>query len=248
MSNQYKYQDKLSAKARQLIESLLLGGVDVQPEPVMFRDYMVRLALNQRGTINIYYSAKRDLYTLKLQGVQDATLTAQIEKRWKALSPASEEPKTQATRSKVQAGYCAYVDGSYINGYVGYGAVILHDGQEVQRLFGPVTAHTQQRQVVGELAATMQVLKWCEEEAVSHIVIYYDYTGIERWATNRWQANNPATQHYKRTVQASPVHVKWQKVKSHSGDNWNDVADGLAKQAAISQLVAQQGNVDGENC
>ncbi len=88
---------------------------------------------------------------------------------------------------------------------------------------------------MGELHATMQVLRWCEKNNVLDIEVFYDYEGIQKWAAGEWRANNAATQHYQQTVQASPVRVIWRKVKSHSGVRWNDVVDELAKQGAQAQ-------------
>jgi ribonuclease HI len=60
--------------------------------------------------------------------------------------------------------------------------------------------------------------------------IFYDYAGVENWATKRWQAKNEFTQAYAAFVRESGIRVYWHKVKSHSGDYWNDRADELAKQ------------------
>src|SRR5690606_17533644 len=153
---------------------------------------------------------------------------AQIESCWYGDS-------TSSIELLANEGYQAYVDGSYINGSVGYGAVILHKNQEIKRFSGSVEHDVEQRQVVGELQATVQVLMWCEENDILDIEIFYDYEGIQKWAAGEWRANNAATQHYQQTVQTSPVRVTWQKVKSHSGVHWNDVVDKLAKKGALAQ-------------
>ena len=56
-----------------------------------------------------------------------------------------------------------YVDGSFINGATGYGAVILRNGQVVDELSGPVDASEVDgtRQVAGELIAVKEALNWC---------------------------------------------------------------------------------------
>lgn len=128
--------------------------------------------------------------------------------------------------------YEAYVDGSYINGKVGYGAVLLRDAQVVQEFSGAVYEDTESRQVVGELVATMQVLDYCQQQGIEQVRIVYDYKGVEQWATGGWKANKPLTQRYAAFVRECPVRVSWQKVKSHSGNSWNDRADALAKQGA----------------
>src|SRR5690606_17105641 len=81
---------------------------------------------------------------------------------------------------------------------------------------------------------TMRVMAWCTEHNVSEIEIFYDYNGIEMWATGAWQANNPATKQYQQYMNEIDVTIQWHKVKSHTGNYWNDVADELAKKAALS--------------
>jgi ribonuclease HI len=126
--------------------------------------------------------------------------------------------------------YIAYVDGSYLYGKVGYGAVLLNDDTVVAEFSGEVTHNKDSRQVTGELVATMKVLEYCQDNNIPQVEIIYDYKGIKEWATGGWKANKTLTQNYVAFVKKSPVKVKWTKVKSHSGDKWNDRADELAKQ------------------
>lgn len=224
----YKCEEELREKAQTFIQILLQAGIAVEPYPAMFRDYMVKLAVNGAGHISIFYSPKQQTFSLKLHELRDTRLMPQIEACWHGNS-------VDVTESLSGEGYQAYVDGSYINGFVGYGAVILHQDQEIEQFWGSVEHDVEQRQVVGELQATMQVLAWCEENNIGDIEIFYDYEGIQKWATGEWRANNAATQYYQRTVQSSPVRVTWQKVKSHSGVRWNDVVDKLAKKGALAQ-------------
>lgn len=224
----YKYEEELRKEAETFIEKLSRAGLDVEPHPTMFRDFLVKLAVRNAGVINIYYSPKQGTFSLKLHELHDRQLAAQIEALWN-------DDTSQTAESLPGQEYQAYVDGSYIDGAVGYGAVILHLGQEINRFSGSVEQDTEQRQVVGELQATMQVIAWCEQNNITEIDIFYDYEGIEKWATGAWRAKNTATQHYQDTVQASSVQVRWHKVVSHTGDHWNDIVDGLAKQAALSR-------------
>lgn len=128
---------------------------------------------------------------------------------------------------------CAYVDGSYLDGRVGYGALLLEDGETQKEFSGSVHEHTDAHQVAGELVATMQVLEYCHAHHISHIEIYYDYLGIEMWATGKWKTNTTLTREYARFINQSPVKIRWKKVKSHSGNTHNDRADELAKQGAL---------------
>lgn len=129
-----------------------------------------------------------------------------------------------------------YVDGSWMAGRVGYGAAILKDGQLVHELFGPIadadTGGT--RQVAGELFAVGHALRWCQAKGISQVAIYYDYAGIEAWAEGRWKAKKPITQRYAKFIRGlkGTMAIRWHKVAAHSGNEWNDYVDELAKRGA----------------
>ena len=138
------------------------------------------------------------------------------------------------------AEYQIYVDGSFINGATGYGAVILKNGKVVDELSGSVAVSevNETRQVAGELVAVKEALNWCRAHSVKEVSIYYDYLGIEKWATGQWKTNQPLTKDYARFVRESPIKIRWHKVNSHTGDRWNDRADALAKQGAAPMKPA----------
>ncbi len=127
-----------------------------------------------------------------------------------------------------------YVDGAFYEGRIGYGVVILRGGEVVAELSGPAPAEMDSaiRQVAGELAATMQAMNWCIQNGVSEATVYFDYNGIQMWATGQWKTNTPDTRAYAAFMRACPVRVKWQKVAAHTGVQWNERADQLAKQGA----------------
>lgn len=127
-----------------------------------------------------------------------------------------------------------YVDGSFINGATGYGVVILRNDIVIDELSGAVDAGDVNgtRQVAGELIAVKEALKWCRAHSVDEIDLYYDYLGIEKWATGQWKTNQPLTREYAQYVRACPIKIHWHKVASHTGDRWNDRADALAKKGS----------------
>lgn len=53
------------------------------------------------------------------------------------------------------------------------------------------------------------------------------------WATNKWSANNEMTQMYKDKMEKyrKEIKITFNKIKSHSNDKYNDIADLLAKKA-----------------
>ena len=145
----------------------------------------------------------------------------------------------------IVAEYQIYVDGSFINGATGYGAVILKNRKVVDELSGTVAISEVKdtRQIAGELVAVKEALNWCRAHSVTEVSIYYDYLGIEKWATGHWKTNQPLTREYARFVSECPVKIRWHKVSSHTGDRWNDRADALAKQGAgaVAPLVSESG-------
>ncbi|MGB7340997.1 MAG: RNase H family protein [Phototrophicaceae bacterium] len=232
----YPYEKLLRAKAELFINQMQSQlGYDAQIDPKSYREYSVGVKLgDMSGKAVIYYSPKKQTYKLVNQGV-DKSISEMIMTVWDTMADTTSTPKKQALETPKTA-YQAFVDGSYHaqKKTVGYGAVILHDEQEQARLSGRVHQFTESHQIGGELEATMQVIRWCEDHDIAEIDIYYDYKGIEMWATRRWKTEKPISQNYKKFMQATAVKVHWHKVKSHTGVHWNEVADDLAKQGTLS--------------
>jgi ribonuclease HI len=127
----------------------------------------------------------------------------------------------------------AYVDGSYRDGKVGWGAVIVRNEEVYKELNGTLSEEKVEgtRQVAGELKAVLEVLSWCKKNKVDEITIYFDYMGIKCWVTGEWKAKKNITQKYRDYVKKAGIKIEWVKVKSHSGDKFNDMADELAGSA-----------------
>lgn len=141
--------------------------------------------------------------------------------------------KPEAERIPVHA----WVDGSYLQGRVGYGAVVLQDGEVVAELFGEVTdpVAIQSRQVGGELRAVMEAVRWCRRNGVQEMAVFFDFLNLEKWAIGAYKTNNDMTKAYKAYMDRSPVRIVWNKVESHTGVEWNDYADRLAKRGAAGE-------------
>lgn len=130
----------------------------------------------------------------------------------------------------------AYVDGSYniTTKVFGYGIVMFHNGKEYhlsQSYANPEMAVM--RNVAGEIYGSMAAMEYAVLHNISHLTIYYDYMGISKWCTGEWKANKEGTIAYKKYYEKvrKKVNIKFQKVKGHSGDQYNDLADSLAKKA-----------------
>lgn len=137
----------------------------------------------------------------------------------------------------VEGGLIAYVDGSFNKRTFeyGYGCVLI-DGQKViEKLNGKGnnSHYVNMRNVAGEILGATHAITYAIEHQYSSICIYYDYEGIENWATHSWKANKVGTQTYQKFIDESQkkIHIYFIKVLAHSGDLYNDMADQLAKNA-----------------
>lgn len=127
--------------------------------------------------------------------------------------------------------YKVYVDGSYKDGRVAWGLLIIK-ADEIYASFSGVFSNEEgenSRQVAGELKAVEEAVFWAKENKVAVLDIYYDYDGIKYWVTGEWKAKKNLTKKYKDFILNSKVKLNFYKVKSHSGDKYNDMADKLAK-------------------
>lgn len=134
----------------------------------------------------------------------------------------------------------AYVDGSFMNNMYGSGYVLFDEAQPdktfTSGFAGKEKAYTQFRNVAGELLAVMGVvegLRPCQAD-VDSLTIYYDYEGVEKWVTREWKATKKLTVLYRDYMLCAPFPVKFVKVKAHSGNKYNEMADQLAKEAILN--------------
>lgn len=130
----------------------------------------------------------------------------------------------------------AYVDGSYNikTKEFSYGAVIFFKEQEIKlnEKFNN-EEDAKMRNVAGEIYGSMRAMRFCIENNIKELILYYDYAGIENWCTGAWKTNKPGTTAYKEYYDKvkQSVKIAFRKVKGHSGNEYNDMADRLAKDA-----------------
>ena len=146
----------------------------------------------------------------------------------------SKEDTTKRIYSSSEA--IAYVDGCFNEDTNEYscGVVIFYDGGEehLSQKFNDPDLATM-RNVAGEIEGAKRAIKFCIDNKIPSIDIFYDYEGIEKWCTGAWKANKPGTIEYKKYYNSVKdiLKITFVKVKGHSGDTYNDLADSLAKAA-----------------
>ncbi len=128
----------------------------------------------------------------------------------------------------------AYVDGSYNGSCVSYGAVIIDcNGESHYGACFDDAELSLMHNVGGEIFGALFAMKEATIRNCSRLVICYDYQGISAWALGQWQAKTPFTQYYRNQAQhyLQQMDIEFVKIKSHSGDYYNNLADRLAKEA-----------------
>lgn len=130
----------------------------------------------------------------------------------------------------------AYVDGSFdeVSGCYGSGLIIFFGKEEVRishKYDNPSMASM--RNVAGEIMASVEAMRYCLSIGIKELTIYHDYEGIAKWPTGAWKTEKDGTKAYKDFYDkvSDRLDVKFVKVKGHSGDEYNEVADYLAKEA-----------------
>ena len=177
-----------------------------------------------------------------------AFLTREEAKDFVSSSESSLPHRTKGAKRSPSSTIEIWVDGSCIPGsdgslHLGWGLLVKESGREIHRDKGhdiPQSAIAH-RNVAGEVLGILKALEWCQAQEITEVTIYFDYQGLENWATGAWRAKLPFTQSYAKAIQASGITIHWVKVKAHSGDPENDIVDQLAKEAARSWMEDNAG-------
>ena len=162
----------------------------------------------------------------------NSSIVKKIEKEIETTAPSISDILSDATSDIM----VAYVDGSYEHSLkeFSYGAVIAYKGKEYH--FGEKMSDeslVSMRNVAGEIKGAEFAMKFAKEHNCNTLYIYHDYEGISKWCLGEWNANKEGTKAYQKLFQSiqEDVTIHFVKVKGHSNDTYNDLADTLAKKA-----------------
>ncbi len=138
----------------------------------------------------------------------------------------------------------AFVDGSYdaTEEKSAFGAIIISFGGNKDTLYKAFTKKLEQdfialRNVAAELEGVKEAINWAITYKKKKITIFYDYEGIEKWATNEWKAKKNITKKYVSFIQEKKqnIDIEFIKVLAHSGIELNEEVDKLAKSALLAK-------------
>lgn len=131
--------------------------------------------------------------------------------------------------------YKIYCDGSYDaeTKIAGYGIVVLQNNEVIYTKNDSFPDEFGSRNVTGEIHGVIEALAYCKEQNINDVEILYDYAGIESWAKGEWAANKSVSKYYVNELQTKykNMDIKFTKVPAHSGVEYNELADRLAKEA-----------------
>ena len=131
----------------------------------------------------------------------------------------------------------AYVDGSFDKRTERYsfGAALIQNNVVIHTLsrVGDNPKYQGSWQIAGEVFGALHAIQWAVKNHFKKIIVHYDYIGIEKWALGEWKANKPVSQDYVAAFKkiAPQIDIEFIKVKAHSGVEFNELVDQLAKDA-----------------
>ena len=111
----------------------------------------------------------------------------------------------------------AYVDGSYEHAIREYGSgvVILRNDivEKTYSIKGNEESLVGMRNVAGEIEASKMAMKYCIDNNIRYLKLYFDYEGIEKWCVGVWKANKEGTIEYKKFYDSikDKLHVEFKK-------------------------------------
>lgn len=130
-----------------------------------------------------------------------------------------------------------YVDGSYLEEkkQYSYAFIILKNEKIVYFEYGKDTKNYEIGNVAGELRAVIESINYSMYNKYKDINIYYDFSGIKTLALDNCNPKNDVTRNYRSFIKdkLKIINIKFIKIKSHSGNKYNNLVDELCRKAHI---------------
>lgn len=132
----------------------------------------------------------------------------------------------------------AYIDGSYdaSTGNYSFGGCLFIDGKILKfKKKYLKDDYSSYRNVAGEIKGAGYIINYAINHGIKALNIYYDYLGIENWYKGIWKAKSPIALDYVEFASKAKdkIEINFFKIKSHTNNKYNDLADELAKEALL---------------
>lgn len=126
-----------------------------------------------------------------------------------------------------------YTDGSCLKNPGGAGgwAFVLLEGDIEWHISGGEKSTTNNRM---ELSAVIEALKFVSKNDVSSFTIYSDSKYVINCADGTFKRKKNIDLWDIFDIESKSKQIKWEWVKGHNGDKYNEIVDKLARQEAIS--------------
>lgn len=129
----------------------------------------------------------------------------------------------------------AYTDGSYdsTTKRYGAGAVLIENDKVIKKITASGNDTYSVWNVAGECVAAVSAINYAIQNNYKEIIIIHDYQGISSWVDGTWKRKKEFSKRYGSKMDSliNQISVKFEKVKAHSGDYYNDMADSLSRSA-----------------
>ena len=138
----------------------------------------------------------------------------------------------------------AYISGSFnkYNNIYGYAGLIIHnDTRHIIKGKGNDINLIQLGSVSSQITASKEIIKKAIGLNIKNLNIYYDYDGVEKWATGEWKRNKEETKKYYDFIQdmKSKINIKFIKNNKEFSKERSEVMN-LAKEEAGNKIIEEE--------
>lgn len=132
-----------------------------------------------------------------------------------------------------------FVDGSYsqVRLCSGWGWVAVLNGEILSEGWGVVENVKGSRNIIGELRAATESIKWAISNKKESVTLVHDYAGIGNLALGYWKGTSEVAVQYIEFIRSisDRISLKFEKVNGHCGIKWNEYADELTRRYQLEE-------------